>query len=148
MSNPKRVQKEYIARIQIYQDIIKKIKTKAPYEIRMSMFLVQCHELNNKLIHQCEELIDKIVFRIYTVNMEEASYVCTSVKLITDGFLISAKESDELVKFEADLEEIRTKKRTEIVNRYGELVEWVQLMYQYPSHEVNDEIYKQVRNAF
>ena len=61
MENPKRVKSEYIARIQIYTDIIKKIKSKSPYEIRMSMFLVQCHELNNKLIFICEKLINDIV---------------------------------------------------------------------------------------
>jgi hypothetical protein len=86
MSSPKRVQKEYIARIQTYIDTIRKIKSEAPYEIRMSMFLVQCHELNNKLIHECENLINSIVKRIYDVNMEEANYVIAEVKKITDAF--------------------------------------------------------------
>ena len=98
----------------------------------MSMFLVQCHELNNKLIHECENLINSIVKRIYDVNMEEANYVIAEVKKITDAFQLAAKESHELVAYEAELEDIRTKKRAEIVGKYGELVEWVQLMYQYP----------------
>jgi hypothetical protein len=28
-----------------------------PFEIRMSMFLVQCEDLNHRLINDCEELI-------------------------------------------------------------------------------------------
>ena len=31
-----------------------------PYEIRMSMFLVECEDLNNKLVGLCENLIRMI----------------------------------------------------------------------------------------
>ena len=72
-SNPKRNRDEYIARIQVYIDTIRKIKNEAPYEIRMSMFLIQCHDLNNRLIHECNKLIDDIVKSIYDVNHEEAT---------------------------------------------------------------------------
>lgn len=54
-------------------DTIAKIKSEAPYEIRMSMFLIQCHELNNTLIHECEQLIKDIVKRMYEVNLDEAA---------------------------------------------------------------------------
>jgi hypothetical protein len=68
-----RKREDYIAKIQVYLDTIHKIKTEAPYEIRMSMFLVQCHELNEKLIHECEKLILAIVKRMYDVNVDEAT---------------------------------------------------------------------------
>lgn len=148
LNKPARVKQEYIDRIQTYMDTIRKIKSQAPYEIRMSMFLVQCHELNNRLIHECEKLIEMIVKRIYDVNMEEANYVFQEVKKLTDAFQIHAKESHELVQYELELEEVRTKKKGEIVSRYTNLVEWVQLMYQYPQFEVLEEIQKQVKTAF
>ena len=72
-SRPDRKQPEYIERIQIYLDTIQKIKRTAPYEIRMSMFLIQCHELNNRLIYECEELIKYIVKNMYEVNLDEAT---------------------------------------------------------------------------
>jgi hypothetical protein len=31
-----------------------------PFEIRMSMFLVECEDLNNKLVNVCEQLIRTI----------------------------------------------------------------------------------------
>lgn len=40
------------------------------------------------------------------------------------------------------------KKQIEIKSKYNDLIEWVQLMYQYPQYEVNDEIYKQVKSAY
>jgi len=138
----------YIQRIRVYQDTIAKIKRAAPYEIRMSMFLIQCHELNNRLIHECEKLIDSIVKRIYDVNNEEASFIIQEVKRIQEAFQVPAKESHELVQFEADCEEVRTKRRAEIQKRYHDLVEWVELMYDYPQFEVNDEIQKQVKSAY
>ena len=85
---------------------------------------------------------------IYDVNLDEATQVIAEVKRISDSFAAAAKESHELVEYEAGLEEVRTKTRGEIVAKYTNLVEWVQLMYQYPQFEVNDEIYKQVRLAY
>ena len=70
--NKERKKSEYKARIQTYIETINKIKTEAPYEIRMSMFLIQCHELNNTLIKQCEKLISDIVKSMYDVNILEA----------------------------------------------------------------------------
>lgn len=147
-SQPNRNQQAYIERIQVYLDTIKKIKQEAPYEIRMSMFLIQCHELNNRLIHECEKLIEGIIKRIYEVNMDEANYVIGEVKQITEKFSIGAKESADLVLFEAELTEVKEVRRHEIHKKYTDLVEWVQLMYQFPQFEVNEEIQKIVKTAF
>jgi len=47
-------------RIDKYQNTIKTIRDTMPYEIRMSMFLVECEDLNNKLVGLCENLIRMI----------------------------------------------------------------------------------------
>jgi hypothetical protein len=54
----------FLERINKYQETMDKIKTIMPFEIRMSMFLVQCEDLNNKLINECEELIRMMLSRI------------------------------------------------------------------------------------
>lgn len=72
--------------------------------------------------------------------MDEANYVIAEVKQITDKFGIGAKESADLVLFEAELNEIKEVRRHEIHKKYTDLVEWVQLMYQFPQFEVNEEI--------
>lgn len=58
------IRDEFLDRINKYQETIDKIKTVMPFEIRMSMFLVQCEDLNNKLINECEELIRMMLSRV------------------------------------------------------------------------------------
>ena len=132
----------YIERIQVYLDTIEKIKREAPYEIRMSMFLIQCHELNNRLILECERLVETIVKKIYDDNLDEATMVITDVKMIGEDFNKKAEESHEWVAYEAVLQEVQSKKRGEIIARYNNLIEWLELMYSYPRFEPNDEIQK------
>jgi vancomycin resistance protein YoaR len=132
----------YIERIQVYLDTIEKIKREAPYEIRMSMFLIQCHELNNRLILECERLVETIVKKIYDDNLDEATMVITDVKMIGEDFNKKAEESHEWVAYEAVLQEVQSKKRGEIITRYNNLIEWLELMYSYPRFEPNDEIQK------
>lgn len=38
---------------------------------------------------------------------------------------MKASDTDDLVRFEANLEEVRSKKRGEIVAKYTELIEWI-----------------------
>lgn len=52
---------DYEAEIKLYADTIRDIKKNAPYEIRINMFLIQCHDLNNKLIEKCEDYIETIL---------------------------------------------------------------------------------------
>ena len=125
LSNPKRDRDQYIARIQRYLDTIEKIKNRAPFEIRLSMFLVQCHELNNRLIHECEKLIDTILKHVYDTNQEEASWVINQVRLITDNFSARTDDSAQLVAFEDYLGEVSTSIKQMIVQRYQDLIMWV-----------------------
>ena len=148
MDSETRDKSQYIERIQVYLDTIEKIKREAPYEIRMSMFLIQCHDLNNRLILECERLVETIVKRIYDDNLDEATQVIAEVKLIGEEFNKKAEESHEWVQYEAVLQEVQSKKRGEIISRYNNLIEWLELMYSYPRFEPNDEIQKQIKNAF
>jgi hypothetical protein len=45
---------EVLERITLYEDTITKIRDTMPYEIRMSMFLIECEDLNNKLVNICD----------------------------------------------------------------------------------------------
>jgi len=72
---------EYLAEIKRYQDTIARIRNVAPYEIRMSMFLVECGELNEKLIVMCEDLIKKILKKVEElITFEQATQVTTQVR--------------------------------------------------------------------
>jgi hypothetical protein len=68
--------------------------------------------------------------------------VIAEVKLIGEEFNKKAEESHEWVQYEAVLQEVQSKKRGEIISRYNNLIEWLELMYSYPRFEPNDEIQK------
>ena len=47
----------FLEKITKYQDTITKIREKMPFEIRMSMFLVECEALNDSLVDECNVII-------------------------------------------------------------------------------------------
>ena len=72
----------YVAEIQKYFDTIQHIQDNAPFEIRMSMFLVECNELNQNLIIKCEQLIDRILRKVYDYIVEQSSSVSNEIRTI------------------------------------------------------------------
>ena len=52
---------EFVAEIERFKLTITKIRECAPFEIRMSMFLVECHDLNEHLVVICKSMISKIL---------------------------------------------------------------------------------------
>lgn len=124
---------EYLAQIQRYQETIARIRNVAPYEIRMSMFLVECSKLNEKLINMCEDLIRKIVRKVEEmITYEQASSVTSQVRNISTQFNDAAETSAKLVDYEGYLEDVKNQQRQAIVSQYNDLLEWLQLLYQFP----------------
>jgi hypothetical protein len=52
---------EFVEEIIKFDETVKKIRSTMPFEIRMNMFLIQCSDLNNNLVKECNDLIDKIL---------------------------------------------------------------------------------------
>lgn len=52
---------EFVVEIEKLKTTIAKIRDIAPFEIRMSMFLVECSDLNETLITICKNMIIKIL---------------------------------------------------------------------------------------
>lgn len=99
---------EYLAQIHRYQETIARIRDVAPYEIRMSMFLVDCGELNQKLIVMCEDLIKKILKKVeYLITYEQATSVTTQVRNMATKFSDKAETSALLVENESFLEDVK-----------------------------------------
>ena len=62
------------------------------------MFLVECSELNQKLIEICEKLIQKILKKIEDlITYEQANNVVSQVRNITGKFSEKAETSSVLV---------------------------------------------------
>lgn len=125
-----------------------------PYEIRMSMFLIQCEDLNNKIITECDELIRLMLSRIGEyVQSDLATKVTADVRNIKAEFAKTTKTTKELVIAEQYIESVRTKQRMEIVDSYNDMVDWLRFLYKYPQafeeihHENQSEIARPVASA-
>jgi len=74
----------------------------------MSMFLVECSELNQKLIEICEKLIQKILKKIEDlITYEQANNVVSQVRNITGKFSENAETSALLVENEGYFEDVK-----------------------------------------
>jgi len=108
ISEPKRLEEfldkkpldmdEVLERITLYEDTIESIRNKMPYEIRMSMFLVECEYLNNKLVGKCEDLMRTIFNAIAEyVQITLTAKVQNDVKHIEQNFAIKPETTKQLV---------------------------------------------------
>ena len=135
LSDPSKYKRDdFIREIKTYEETIEKIKDDMPYEIRMNMILIDCVDLNKKLVSELEELIFIILSRASDFVFQESSAaITTSVKAINESFQAKADSSKKLVAMEKELDEIKLVKRQQLVNEYNELVEWLMLIYNHPT---------------
>lgn len=83
-----------------------------PYEIRMNMILIDCVDLNNKLVTELDELILIILTRASDFVFQESSaQITASVKAINESFQTKADTSKKLVMMEKELDEIKLIKK-------------------------------------
>lgn len=61
LAEPNHTREDFEAEIRKYEATISRIREEMPYEIRMNMFLIDCVDLNNKLVTECELLISRIL---------------------------------------------------------------------------------------
>lgn len=74
----------------------------------MSMFLVECNELNEELIVMCEKLIKKILKKVEDlITLEQATQVTSQVRTMTQKFSERAETSSLLVEYEGYLEDVK-----------------------------------------
>ena len=73
---------EFQAEIDRYHETIRNIREYMPFEIRMNMFLIQCHEINNQLCEKCEDLINDI---LNTINQHVFVKLATSLTTEVKG---------------------------------------------------------------
>mmetsp|Transcript_44079 Transcript_44079/g.42726 ORF Transcript_44079/g.42726 Transcript_44079/m.42726 type:complete len:120 (+) Transcript_44079:709-1068(+) len=116
------------------------IRENMPYEIRMNMFLIDCVDLNEKLVEECEDLIKAIVEKTsYYTFQERANNIITNFKQIQEGFASKAESSKLLVKMEKELEDVKNVKKGLLINDYKELIEWLTLLYDTRKCKVEEE---------
>lgn len=78
---------KFVAEINRFNATINKIRNEAPYEIRMSMFLVECHELNESLVVICKNMITRVLKSTETfVYQDSALKIQQEIRTMTTNF--------------------------------------------------------------
>ena len=79
-----------------------------PFEIRMSMFLVECEEINIRLVEECEGLIVTMLNKITEyVQHELAQKVQTDVRQISTNFQDKPTTTKQLVEAYDYLDDVK-----------------------------------------
>ena len=140
---------EFRAEIKKYQDTIANIRKSTPFELRMSMFLVECQSLNESLVTICEDNVQKICKKINDyVFTEMAGQVNLEVRAMLTKFTEKADNSRVLVDFEGQLNDYKDNKRHEMTNSYYDLIEWMIMLYENYQYTVIDDMYKFIEIAY
>ena len=115
----------------------------------MNMFLIDCTEFNKRLDDECTSLIERMLTRASEFVLAETSTgIFSMVKGIGDKFSQRSNEStSQLVQSERDFEDFKLFKRTEIINKYNDLVDWLCFLYSYPRLKIQEENVKTVKSA-
>jgi hypothetical protein len=140
---------EFAKEITRFQQTQTKISDTMPKELRMNMFLIDCTELNKRLYDECTSLIERMLTRASEYVLTETSTgIFSMVKGIGDKFSQRSNEStSQLVQSERDFEDFKLFKRTEIINKYNDLVDWLCFLYTYPRLKIQEDHVKTVKSA-
>ena len=128
-----------------YQDYITKyskqkddIINNLPCEVRMNMFLVDCKDINEKLIKECNELIAELERTISKNLREKADQMIFDYSNLTAKINQKGDNEDLLVATEKALAELKDVKKDEFVARYQDLLEWLMMLLR-TSFKVSEE---------
>lgn len=140
---------EFAKEITRFQQTQNKISDTMPKELRMNMFMIDCTELNKRLYDECTQLIERMLMRASEYVLTETSTgIFSMVKGIGDKFSQRSNEStSQLVQAERDFEDFKLFKRTEIINKYNDLVDWLCFLYKYPRLKIQEDHVKTVKSA-
>ncbi len=118
-----------------YQDQIAKymkqkedIISNLPCEVRMNMFLVDCREINERLINDCNELIAELERTIADNLKEQADRMLEEYDGIQKKLNQKLDTEEILVETEQFLGKLKDTKKDEFVAHYQDLVEWLLML--------------------
>ena len=117
-----------------------------PCEVRMNMFLVDCHELNEKLIDDCNDLIAELERTIADNLKEQADRMLEEYDGIQKKLNQKLDTEEILVETEQFLSNLKDVKKDEFVARYQDLLEWL-LMLLRTNFKVSDMELRKVKKV-
>lgn len=115
----------------------------------MSMFLVECSDLNENLVTICKNMITKILKKTEDyVYQETASRLQSEIRNMNTEFTKKADTSADLVQGEKFLEDSKNQRKNEIIAQYTDLVEWLMMLQKQPYIDIAEEYIKAIILAY
>eukprot|EP01022_Parablepharisma_sp_SALTPOND_P023040 TRINITY_DN476_c0_g1_i1.p1 TRINITY_DN476_c0_g1~~TRINITY_DN476_c0_g1_i1.p1 ORF type:complete len:4333 (+),score=667.47 TRINITY_DN476_c0_g1_i1:7842-20840(+) len=117
--------KEQIAKyVKQKDDIIANLKC----EVRMNMFLVDCREINEKLLNECSDLIAELENTIAQDLKERANKLLEDYEEIHKKLNQKLDTEEILVETEQFLNQLKEVKKDEFVGQYQDLLQWLLML--------------------
>ena len=140
---------EFNEEIRRYEETIVMIRKMMPFDIRLNMFLIECGELNEALISECESLINSLLDRIQRLIFhEKAPRISSEIKQIQDKLVSKADTSKSLVDLEKFRDEIENVKREQLYTDYKDLIDWLMMLKTHPRCKYSEDAPKIISTAF
>lgn len=124
------------------QDII----TNLPCELRMNMFLVDCREINNKLINECNSHIAQLEKSLSEDLKEKADKLLSDYEGIHKKLNQRLDTEEILVDTELFLGQLKDHKKDEFIANYQDLVQWLNLILE-TSFKISDRELTKVKKV-
>jgi len=116
---------EMIAKYQAQKDdILANLKC----EVRMNMFLVDCREINEKLLNDCLDLIGDLERTIADDLKDRADKLLEEYEVIQKKLNQKLDTEEILVEVEQFLNLLKESKKDEYVNNYQDLLQWLMML--------------------
>jgi len=136
----------YQAMIAKYNGLIEEIRDKIPYEINMCIAQVDCRDIRNKLIDNCETFKKIICSQINeTMNILRGS-VNDDVNKIKEELHNHATTADELEALQNSIVKIEREAKGNIEKRFTETVDWLTMLYD-NDHSIDQTALNNMRAA-
>ena len=124
-----RSREEYLAEIEKYRETARRIRRTMPVEVRMSMVRVDCTEINNHLVEECEGLIDTLLKATAESIQDKANNIIKRFEEIRSDLTGKSESADRLVRVEEFIELARAELLVNLNNEFQDLVKWVSMLY-------------------
>ena len=112
-----------------YRALKDEIEEKIPFEVNMSVALVDCRDIKAKLMANCQFFITTICEKIFAHTNTLRSKLVEDVQKITEELHKSASDADELERIQIQIDQIEKEGKISAEKKFAEMVDWVNMLY-------------------
>ena len=121
---------QYQAKIDEFRQLIADIDDKIPFQIHMSMALIDCRKIKKELIKYCDDYIKDILRLIFRNTQHKKQKISDQHVNMTNSLKDPIDTAEDLERAQLKIESIEKKEKSDIEKDLKEVVDWIQMLYQ------------------